>query len=42
MKFVDQKILPVVKGSNSAQVVDLKVVTAEAGKVVQTVKRFTP
>jgi uncharacterized membrane protein required for colicin V production len=40
--FVDQKILPVVKGSNSAQVVDLKVVTAEAGKVVQTVKRFTP
>jgi uncharacterized membrane protein required for colicin V production len=42
MKFVDQKILPVVKGSNSAQVVDLKVVTAEAGKVVQTVRRVTP
>jgi uncharacterized membrane protein required for colicin V production len=33
-QFVDQKIIPAVKES--------KVVTAEAGKVVQTVKRFTP
>jgi len=41
--FVDQKIIPAVKGRTAAvPAVDLKVVTAEAGKVVQTVKRFTP
>lgn len=37
-KFVDQRVLP----AATRAVVDLKVVTAEAGKVVRAVKRFTP